>query len=141
MNASIFNDTMATMNWQEVERAAEERQIVLFEIFENLKNFKFHDIYCFSYHGDAMHVKTIAEAIKAANQTLHICARLVVGAMDLSLYGWSGDEDFILVSNPDYPMEWFEEQEPTYETVSKHVEEMLDLQSKDISERILNRKC
>lgn len=279
MNTSIFEDTMAMMNWQEVESAGKGRQIVLFplgvieehgphislasdinwshymcrmvkkelkrkgqdsviappyywginhctgvfpgsfslksdtmkqvlfEIFENLKNFEFHDIYCFSYHGDAMHVKTIVEAIKAANQILHIRVRLVVEAMDLSLYGWSGDEDFILVSNPDYPMEWFEEQEPSeqglldihagafetavmnhmcpeqvdltiarelksssldkegmmkwlqggtstkevvplgyagnpagYEAVSKHVEEMLNLQAKDIADRILNEQ-
>lgn len=90
----------------------ETMQQVLFEIFENLKSFGFAEVYCFSYHGDSYHVKTIVEAIKRANAELGIHTRLVLESMDLRLYGWKGDEDFLLVSEPPYPMEWFEEQEP-----------------------------
>ena len=277
MSISIFEDTMVTSNWQEIQKAGEEKlpvlfplgvieehgphlplgsdiywsnnmcrrvkeklksrgqesviappyywgvnhctggfpgsfslkpetmQQVLFEIFENLKNFGFVDIYCFSYHGDACHVRTIVAAIKKANEELGIHARLVLESMDLRLYGWQGNEDFLLVSEPDYPLEWFEEQEPSeqglldihagafetavmnyfcpeqvdlemagtlksssltgegmkkwlqggeatrevvplgyagnpagYMTVSKHVEEMLQLQVEDIAGRIMN---
>ncbi|MBQ7919454.1 MAG: creatininase family protein [Lachnospiraceae bacterium] len=184
----------------------ETMQQVLFEIFENLKDFGFSEIYCFSYHGDSFHVRAIAEAIKRVNAELGIHVRLVLESMDLRLYGWQGDEEFLLVSNPDYPMEWFEEQEPSeaglldihagafetavlnhfcpeqvnlelakelkssslskegmkkwlqggestrevvplgyagnpagYQVVSKHVEEMLALQSADIAMRILKK--
>ena len=142
-------------------------------------------------------------AIQRANAELDIHARLVLESMDLRRYGWNGEEDFLLVSQPDYPMEWFEEQEPSeqglhdihggafetavmsyfcpeqvdleqarqlkstsldregmkkwlqggastrevvplgyagnpagYEVVSKHVEEMLELQVEDIANRI-----
>lgn len=183
----------------------ETMQQVLFEVFENLKHFGFSEIYCFSYHGDSRHVKTIVAAIQKANAELGIHVRLVLESMDLRLYGWKGDEDFLLVSQPDYPMEWFAEQEPAerglhdihggafetavmsyfcpkqvdleqarqlkstsldkegmkkwlqggastrevvplgyagnpagYETVSRHVEEMLELQVADIANRICN---
>lgn len=176
---------------------------VLFETFENLKNFGFKEVYCFNYHGDAVHVNAIVEAIKKANNELGICIKLVLESMDLRLFGWTGKEEFLLVSAPKYPMEWFTEQEASeqglldihagafetavmsqicpdrvdlekawelkssslnrdelkrwlqgseatkevvplgyagnpagYETVSKHVEEMLRLQSEDIANRI-----
>ena len=182
---------------------SETMQQVLFEVFENLKHFGFSEIYCFSYHGDSRHVKTIVAAIQKANAELGIHARLVLESMDLRLYGWKGEEDFLLVSQPDYPLEWFAEQEPAerglhdihggafetavmsyfcpeqvdleqarqlkstsldregmkkwlqggastrevvplgyagnpagYETVSRHVEEMLELQVADIANRI-----
>lgn len=88
-------------------------QQVLFEIFGNLKSFGFSKIYCFSYHGDAAHVKTIVAAIKKANEELGIHARLVLESMDLRLYGWQGNEEFLLVSEPAYPPEWFEEGDPS----------------------------
>ena len=91
----------------------ETMQQVLFETLENLKGFGFTEIYCFSYHGDALHIKTITEAIKRVNEQLGMRVKLVVEAMDLRLHGWKGDEDFLLVSNPSYPLEWFEEQEPS----------------------------
>lgn len=181
---------------------------VLFEIFENLKNFGFATVYCFSYHGDGLHVRTIIEAIQKANAGLGMCIRLVLEAMDLRRYGWNGTEDFLLVSDPAYPLEWFEEQEPAerglydihagafetavlnyfcpeqvdlelacklkssslsgeglkkwsqggdatrevvplgyagnpagYETVSRHVEDMIELQVADIASRILHLRC
>ena len=85
---------------------------VLFEIFENLKNFGFSNIYCFNYHGDSVHIKAIVDAIKKANKELGISAKLVLENMDLKLHGWKGNEEFLLVSNPNYPMEWFDEVEP-----------------------------
>ncbi len=90
----------------------ETMQQVLFEIFENLKNFGFLEVYCFNYHGDSLHVKSIVESIKRANAELGLCVKLVLEAMDLGLYGWTGNEDFLLVYKPDYPLEWFEEIEP-----------------------------
>ena len=91
----------------------ETMQQVLFELLENLKNFGFAEIYCFSYHGDAHHVKAIVEAVKRANAELGISVRLVVESMDLRRYGWQKEDDFLVVSNPPYPLEWFEEQEPS----------------------------
>ncbi len=88
-------------------------QLVLYELFENMKSWSFEDIYCFSYHGDSKHVKAIVEAIKRANAELGINVRLVLESMDLELYGWQGNEEFLLVSEPPYQMEWFEEVEPS----------------------------
>ena len=34
-------------------------------------------------------------------------------SMDLRRYGWQKEDDFLVVSNPPYPLEWFEEQEPS----------------------------
>lgn len=184
----------------------ETMQQVLYEIFENLKSFGFSEIYCFSYHGDSFHVKSIVAAIQRANAELGIHVRLVLESMDLRRYGWQGNEEFLLVSQPEYPLEWFEEQEPSeqglhdihagafetavmkhfcpeqvnleqalklkstsldregmkrwlqggdstrqvvplgyagnpagYEAVSRHVEEMLELQAGDIAGRILQK--
>ncbi len=107
---------------------------VLFEIFENLKSFGFSEIYCFSYHGDSFHVRTIAESVKRANAELGICAKLVLESMDLQLYGWMGDEDFLLVSEPDYPMEWFEEQGPSEKG-------LLDIHAGAFETAVLNHFC
>lgn len=85
---------------------------VLFEIFENMSRFTFRDIFCFNYHGDAAHVQALIDAIKRANSELGLSCKLVLNSMDLDLYGWQGHEDFLLVVNPDYPMEWFTETEP-----------------------------
>lgn len=86
---------------------------VLFEIFENVKDFSFRQVYCFNYHGDSCHVNSIIETIKEVNEKLDLSVKLVVDAMDLPLYGWRGDENFLLVVDPDYPVEWFEEEEPS----------------------------
>lgn len=87
---------------------------VLFELFENLKSFGFLEVYCFNYHGDSHHVNTIVDAICMANSELGMRVKLVLETMDLQLFGWNGKEDFLLVSNPPYPLEWFE-QEPVSE--------------------------
>lgn len=83
---------------------------VLYEIFENLKGFGFSEVYCFNYHGDSHHVNVIVDAIRRANSELGMTVKLVLEGMDLQLFGWNGEEDFLLVSNPPYPMEWFEEE-------------------------------
>ena len=83
---------------------------VLFEIFENLKQFGFSEVYCFNYHGDAHHVQTIVDAICKANSELGMSIKLVLEAMNLQIFGWNGEEDFLLVSDPPYPDEWFEEE-------------------------------
>lgn len=86
---------------------------VLIEIMENAKKFSLHNIYCFNYHGDAIHVTVILDAIKEVNQNSDMCVKFVINAMDLPLYGLTGDENYLLVVNPEYPMEWFEEEEPS----------------------------
>lgn len=86
---------------------------VLFEIFENLKKFGFLEVYCFNYHGDSYHIGAIVEAAKRANSELGMQVRLVLESMDLQIHGWQGNEEFLLVSEPAYPPEWFEEQEPS----------------------------
>ena len=88
-------------------------RLVLLEIFENLKNFGFSEIYCFNYHGDSRHIGAIVDAIREANTHMGLRAKLVLESMDLSLHGWTGEEDFLLVSDPKYPMEWFDEQDPS----------------------------
>lgn len=81
---------------------------VLFEIFDNLKGFGFKEVYCFNYHGDAHHVNAILKAVQNANEKGDISVRLVFDAMDLGLYGFTGEEDFLLVVDPQYPMSVFE---------------------------------
>ncbi len=112
----------------------ETMQQVLFELFENLKNFGFSQVYCFSYHGDAKHVKAIVSAIQRANAELGIRVRLVLEAMDLRLYGWTGEEDFLLVSDPSYPEEWFEEQEPSEQG-------LLDIHAGAFETAVMNYMC
>ncbi len=109
-------------------------QQVLFEIFENLKSFGFSEVYCFNYHGDGVHVRAIVETIKRANEELGMKVRFVLESMDLALYGWKGDEDFLLVSMPDYPMEWFEEQEPSEQG-------LLDIHAGAFETAVMNRIC
>ncbi len=73
----------------------ETMQQVLFEIFENWKKFGFSEIYCFSYHGDSYHVKSIVKAIQRANAELGMKIKLVLESMDLQLYGWTEDEEVV----------------------------------------------
>ncbi len=107
---------------------------MLFEIFENLKNFGFIEVYCFSYHGDSFHVKSIVEVIKRANAELGIRARLVLESMDLRLCGWNGDEDFLAVSDPAYQLEWFAEQDPSEQG-------LLDIHGGAFETALINYMC
>ena len=86
---------------------------VLVELLENLKAYGFEEVYCFNYHGDATHIGAIVEAIQFARAELFMNCKLVLEAMDLELHGWEETEEFLLVTNPPYPMEWFAEQEPS----------------------------
>ena len=54
---------------------------------------------------DSYHVGAIADTIKV-NETVGISARLVLNEMDLPLFGWQGNEDFLLIVNQ-IPYEWF----------------------------------
>lgn len=83
---------------------------VLFEILENIREFGFSEVYCFNYHGDSHHVNTIVEAIQRANIELGMSVKLVLESIDLQLHQWQGEEAFLLVSEPPYPYEWFEEE-------------------------------
>lgn len=112
----------------------ETMQQVLFELLGNLKGFGFSEIYCFSYHGDAFHVKSIVDAIKRAKDELGIQVKLVLEAMDLGLYGWKGNEEFLMVSDPAYPMEWFEEQEPSEQG-------LLDIHAGAFETAVINHIC
>lgn len=112
----------------------ETMQQVLFELLSNLKGFGFSEIYCFSYHGDAFHVKSIVDAIQRANAELGIQVKLVLEAMDLELYGWMGNEEFLMVSDPAYPMEWFEEQDPSEQG-------FLDIHAGAFETAVINHIC
>lgn len=81
---------------------------VLYEIFANLCDFGFKEIYCFNYHGDPVHIQSIITAIKRANSDLNIKVKYVIEAMDLEMNGMQGDEEFLHVFAPQYKMEWFE---------------------------------
>lgn len=89
----------------------ETMQQVLFETFENFKSFGFAEIYCFNYHNDAVHTGAIAEAIKRANSELDLRVKLAVEEMDIEVFGWKKEDDFLVVFSPDYPAEWFDGQE------------------------------
>lgn len=112
----------------------ETMQQVLLEIFENLKSFGFSKVFCFSCHGDSYHVRTITDAIGRANAELHMQIKLVLEGMDLGLYQWQGDEEFLLVSDPAYPMEWFEEQEPSEQG-------LLDIHAGAFETAVINHIC
>ena len=81
---------------------------VLFEIFDNLRTFGFTEVYCFNYHGDPVHIRSILSAVKRANSALHMNIRYVMEVMDLELNGMTGNEEFLSVFEPQYKMEWFE---------------------------------
>ena len=80
---------------------------VLFEIFCNLHDFGFAQVYCFNYHGDPVHVKTILSAVRRANRECGMQIRYVMEAMDLEMNGMQGNEDFLHVFTPQYKEEWF----------------------------------
>ena len=119
----------------------ETMKLVFLELLKNLKEFGLEEIYCFNYHGDAKHIRTITEALQRARLELGLNGRLVLEEMDLGLHGWQGQEDFLLVTSPPYPMEWFQELEPdeqgkfdihagAFETAVMHrfVPELVDLE-------------
>ncbi len=81
---------------------------VLFELFGNLHDFGFEEVYCFNYHGDPVHISSILGAIKNANRELCMKIKYVMEAMDLEMNGMKGDEEFLHVFTPQYKPEWFE---------------------------------
>lgn len=87
-------------------------ELVLFEIFGNLHDFGFDEVYCFNYHGDPLHFSAITNAIKRANRELSMKARFMMEEMDLQVYNLTGEEDFLAVFAPQYKMEWFEGGDP-----------------------------
>lgn len=90
----------------------ETMQQVLLETFQNLKAFGFEEVYCFNYHGDAAHIKAILEAVKRADTESGMRVRLLMEAMDVEIYGLTEWKEFLLVIDPDYPVEWFAEGKP-----------------------------
>ena len=85
---------------------------VLYEIFSNLHDFGFEEVYCFNYHGDPVHIQSIIDAIRKANDEMGMKIKFVMETMDLVVYDMRGDEDFLHVFAPEYRPEWFEEGEP-----------------------------
>lgn len=59
----------------------------MFEIFGNLHDFGFEEVYCFNYHGDPVHIRSILNAIKRANSELEMRIKYVIEAMDLEING------------------------------------------------------
>ena len=85
---------------------------VLFELFTNLHDFGFTEVYCFNYHGDPVHMGAIWGAAKRANAELGMKVKYVMEAMDLEMNGLQGDEEFLHVFAPQYKPEWFEGGDP-----------------------------
>lgn len=83
-------------------------ELVLAEIFGNLHDFGFTEVYCFNYHGDPLHIGSIINAIKKANSELDMKVKFMMEEMDLQVHNLSGKEDFLSVFAPQYKMEWFE---------------------------------
>lgn len=81
---------------------------VLFEIFENLHDFGFEEVYCFNFHGDPAQIESILYAVKKANRELHMKIKYVMEVMDLEMNGMKGNEDFLHVFAPEYKEEWFQ---------------------------------
>lgn len=80
---------------------------VLTEIFENLYPFGFDKVYCVNQHGDTLHVKTIINAIKTANEKFNMHIQLLIEPYELYQYELSGKEDYIMLDNAEYPPELF----------------------------------
>lgn len=80
---------------------------VLTEIFENLYQFGFDKVYCVNQHGDTLHVKTIINAIKTANEKFNMHIQLLIEPYELYQYELSGKEDYIMLDNAEYPPELF----------------------------------
>ncbi|WP_099205403.1 creatininase family protein [Scatolibacter rhodanostii] len=87
----------------------ETMTMVLIDIFENLHQFGFNQVYCINYHGDALHIKTILDSIKSANEKFNMNIRLLMEPYDLYPLGLSGKEDYILLDSAEYPPELFVE--------------------------------
>lgn len=85
--------------------------MVLIDIFENLHQFGFEQVYCVNQHGDALHVNTIIDSIKEANEKFNMNIRLLMEPYDLHLYGLSGKENFIMLDNAEYSPELFGEED------------------------------
>ena len=91
--------------------------VVLTEIFGNLHQFGFDKVYCINQHGDAVHVKTIIDAIKAANKSFDMHIRLLMEPFDLPQQGLSGKEDYILLDEAEYSPELFAEDDINEKTL------------------------
>ncbi len=80
---------------------------VLLEIFENLSGWGFKKIYCINYHGDPLHMQTILEAAKQADDKYEMEVRLLLEPYELAEHGLSGEEDYCMVDRAEYPPEVF----------------------------------
>lgn len=82
---------------------------VLCEIFENLNRFGFEEVYCFNYHGDPVHIKSIVKAVEKADADNGMKIKYVMEDMDLQNNGFKGDEEYLHVFSPKYNPDWFTE--------------------------------
>lgn len=85
----------------------ETMKAVLIDIFKNLHDWGFNNIFCNNYHGDAKHIRSILDAIKAARCEYGLNIRMLIDFYDLNRIGLNGDEDYILTLNPEYPEEFY----------------------------------
>lgn len=76
---------------------------VLKDIFENLNKFGFNKIYCINQHGDPIHLRTILDAIQEANKMFAMSIKILFEPYELSNYQLTGEEDYILVDQAEYP--------------------------------------
>lgn len=83
-------------------------KMILNDLFGNLHKFGFNQVYCINYHGDEMHILTILESIKSANEKYGMHIRLLMEMYDIQRFNLKGNEDYILINGADYPKELFE---------------------------------
>jgi len=70
---------------------------LLHDIFNSLKSWGFTDIFNMNFHGDGQHCVTVLESIIDAHKTLGINAYCVLSEEEITRYGLTGSEPFIVV--------------------------------------------
>jgi creatinine amidohydrolase len=83
----------------------ETMHALLSDILTSLKNWHFRHVFIINAHGDYRHGRVILDAVKESGQNTGIDARCVLMPSQLSLFGLSGGEDYIIVQKapPSWP--------------------------------------
>ena len=74
----------------------ETMKALLHDILSSLKSWGFNDIFNLNFHGDGQHGVTILESIVDARETLGLNAYCVLSEMEVTRFGLSGNEPFVV---------------------------------------------
>jgi len=74
----------------------ETMKALLHDILSSLKSWGFNDIFNLNFHGDGLHCITILESIIDARETLGLNAYCVLSEGEITRFGLSGNEPFIV---------------------------------------------